>query len=101
MATITHPYTGKPRLEWSYEGTTGVQVASVMQTAKYRKGQAYDVATVFAHIRPAYNGLGLFNSTHSGWVVTRNNFDEIREFAEFDMAKLYVQSLFALEHGSD
>lgn len=101
MATVRHPVTGKPRLEWNYDGRTGVQVASVVQTAKYRKGHAYEVATVFAHLRPAYNGLGVFTSTHSGWVVTRNNFEEIREFDDFDIAKLYIDSLFALEYGAD
>jgi len=49
---ITHPYTGKARLDWQRDGN-GVVVASVLKTAKYRKGHAYDVATVFAHIRPA------------------------------------------------
>ena len=97
---ITHPTTGKPSLRWEYDGNTGVQVASVVQQAKYRKGMPYEVATVFAHVRPAYNSAGIFH-THAGWVVTRNNFDEIREFDEFDMAILDIQSLFALEHGSD
>lgn len=101
MATIKHPVTGKARLNWEYDGRTGVQVASVVQQAKYRKGMAYDVATIFAHLRPAYNGQGVFTTTHSGWVVTRNNFDEIREFDNFDMAKLYIESLFALEYGAD
>jgi hypothetical protein len=100
MATIRHPVTGKARLEWSYDGTTGVQVASVMQQAKYRKGLAYEVATVFAHLRPAYNSAAVFHE-HAGWVVTRNSFDEIREFDNFDMAKLYVESLFALEYGAE
>ena len=95
MATITHPYTGKPRLDWSI--MNGVHVASVMQQAKYRKGRPYDVATVFAHIRPAYNGIGMLD-TSGGWVVTRNDFDEIRAFSTVDDAKVYVQSLFALEH---
>jgi hypothetical protein len=96
---ITHPYTGKARLDWQRDGN-GVVVASVLKTAKYRKGHAYDVATVFAHIRPAYNALGLLDE-HGGWVVTRNSFDEIREFPDIDMAKLYVTSLFALEHGAE
>jgi hypothetical protein len=100
MATIRHPVTGKPRLDWNYDGTTGVQVASVVRQAKYRKGHAYDVATVFAYLRPAYNSSGVFHE-HAGWVVTRNSFDEIREFDNFDTAKLYIESLFALEYGAE
>lgn len=95
---IKHPYTGKARLGWDMQN--GIHVASVLQTAKYRKGHAYDVATVFAHVRPAYNALGLLDES-GGWVVTRNSFDEIREFPDIDMAKLYVTSLFALEHGAE
>ena len=48
---------------------------------------------------PQYNSIGLFTYDGTGWVVTRNNFDEIREFTEFSTAKLYIESLFALEHG--
>ena len=99
MATIKHPVTGKPRLEWIFDGN-GVHVAQRVQQAKYRKGQAYDVTTVFAHVRPAYNALGLLDA-NGGWVVTRNNFDEIREFTDFEMAKLYVHSLFELEFGAE
>lgn len=97
---IKHPITGKPVLNWDYDGRTGVQVASVVQQAKYRRGSPYEVSTVFAHIRPAYNALGLLDQ-RGGFVVTRNNFDEIREFEEFDMAVLYINSLFALEHGAE
>ena len=100
MATIRHPVTGKAVLNWEYDGRTGVQVASVVRQAKYRKGMPYEVATVFAHLRPAYNSAGVFH-THAGWVVTRNDFDEIREFDDFDMARLYIESLFALEYGAD
>lgn len=98
MATIKHPVTGKPRLGWDMQN--GIHVASVLQTAKYRKGHPYDVSTIFAHVRPAYNALGLLDES-GGWVVTRNSFDEIREFPDIDMAKLYVTSLFALEHGAE
>lgn len=97
---IKHPTSGKASLNWDYDGTTGVQVASVVQQAKYRKGLPYEIATVFAHLRPAYNSAGIFHE-HAGWVVTRNNFDEIREFDDFGMAKLYIESLFALEYGAE
>ena len=78
----------------------GIHVATVLQSAKYRKGRAYDVATVFAHIRPAYNALGLLDA-NGGWVVTRNSFDELRSFDDVDTAKVYVTSLFALEYGAE
>lgn len=73
-----------------------IHVATTKQQAKYRRGQAYEVREPFAQVRPAYNIAGLLDSK-GGWVVTRNTFDEIREFAALPDAKLYVEALFALE----
>lgn len=92
---IKHPTTGKPELVWELQDLS-IHVASTTQQAKYRRGQAYEVRAPFATIRPAYNISGLLDSKR-GWVVTRNSFDEIREFADIDAAKLYVEALFALE----
>jgi hypothetical protein len=73
--------------------------ASVNRTAKYQRGQPYNVREPFATIRPAYNDAGLLDES-GGWVVTRNSFDEIRSFATIEEAKIYVHSLFALESTS-
>ena len=50
----------------------------------------------FATVRPAHNGEGLMDSTR-GYVVTRNEFDDLRVFATLDEAKLYVESIYELE----
>lgn len=50
----------------------------------------------FATVRPAHNGEGLLDSAH-GFVVTRKEFDDLREFATIDEAKLYVESIYELE----
>ena len=78
----------------------GIHVATRIQQAKYRRGQAYIVRESFAQIRPAYNALGLLDE-QGGWVVTRNSFDEIREFGDIESAKLYVEALFALEFNAE
>ncbi len=78
----------------------GIHVATRIQQAKYRRGQAYIVREAFAQIRPAYNALGLLDE-QGGWVVTRNSFDEIREFGDIESAKLYVEALFALETNAE
>ena len=78
----------------------GIHVATRIQQAKYRRGQAYIVREAFAQIRPAYNALGLLDE-QGGWVVTRNSFDEIREFGDIESAKLNVEALFALETNAE
>ena len=97
MATVTHPVQGRPTLSWDRSGS--VYTAYTQAVAKYKRGSTYVVRESFAILRPQYNGLGLFTYNGTGWVVTRNNFDEIREFDDFTTAKLYIESLFALEHG--
>jgi hypothetical protein len=99
MATVKHPVSGKPQLVW--EPTTHVvRTAYVEQQAKYSRGTSYAVRETFALVRPNYRGDFTYAQMGTGWVVTRNNFDEIREFETFDMAKLYVESLFALEYNN-
>ncbi len=98
MATVKRPIQGRPALAWDRVGA--VFTAFTESQAKYKRGNAYTVRETFAILRPQYNGHALFTDGKYGWVVTRNNFDEIREFDNYDMAKLYVESLFTLEHGA-
>ena len=100
MKQVTHPFTNdKPRLVEEYM-SLGIWRFSVERIAKYRRaGNEYKVREAFAMIRPAYNSSGLYDSS-SGVVVTRNDFEEIREFPDFGTAKLYVESLFALEYAA-
>lgn len=98
MATVKHPIQGRPTLAWSLDSC--VHTAYTEANAKYKRGNAYTVRETFAVVRPLYDALGLFTDGARGWVVTRNDFDEIREFSDFDMAKLYVESLFTLEYGA-
>lgn len=98
MATVKHPIRGRPTLAWDRVGA--VFTAYTEAQAKYTRGNAYVVRETFAVVRPLYDALGLFTDGAKGWVVTRNNFDEIREFDDYDMAKLYVESLFVLEYGA-
>ena len=98
MATVKHPIQGRPALAWDRVGA--VFTAFTESQAKYKRGNAYTVRETFAILRPQYNALGLFTDSPAGWVVTRNNFDEIREFSDYDTAKLYIESLFTLEHGA-
>jgi hypothetical protein len=98
MATVKHPIQGRPTLTWSNDGS--VWTAFTVSQAKYKRGNAYAVRETFAILRPLYNGHAVFTDGSFGWVVTRNNFDEIREFGDFYEAELYIKSLFTLEHGA-
>ena len=100
MATIKHPIQGRPSLIWDWGGDSYIRTAITESQAKYKRGNAYTVRETFAVVRPLYDALGLFTDGDKGWVVTRNNFDEIREFPDFATAMLYVESLFTLEYGA-
>lgn len=97
MKSVTHPFTNsKPQIVEVYHHG-GLWHFYVERSAKYRRaGNEYKVRELFATVRPAYNASGFFAHC-AGVVVTRNDFDEIREFPDFDTAKLYIESLFALE----
>jgi hypothetical protein len=94
MPQVKHPYVGSSNLVWDRIGATWE--AKLERVAKYRRGNPYAVREIFAYIRPAYNDAGMLDET-GGWVVTRNSFDEIRSFNDLAEAKIYVESLFALE----
>lgn len=95
MARVKHPYTGKSTLEWE-QMDGGVLGAYVTREARYLRGSVYNTREFFATIRPAYNDAGMLDAG-GGWVVTRSSFEELRSFDDLDKAKIYVQSLFALE----
>ena len=98
MATVRHPFKGKAVLCWTIP-TAGVHVAVVERNAKYHTSKSYTVQEGLAVIRPAFNDAVMLDE-RLGWVVSRNSFDEVREFSSFDDAKAYVESLFALEYGT-
>ena len=59
-----------------------------------------DIGTsYFATVRPVY-GSGGVHDIDRGFVVTRLEFGDLREFADLADAKLYVESLYALERES-
>ena len=51
---------------------------------------------LFAVVRGSYGSDGLHHEQH-GFVVSRNSFDELRQFPTLDEAKLYVESIYELE----
>lgn len=66
----------------------------------YNNRQSVSVRTL-ATIRRSREGDGLFTGLfveEGKFVVSRNAFDDLREFDTLDEAKLYVESIFALEY---
>lgn len=97
---VKHPYTGKPRLVWDWGGDGLVRTAYVERDAKYKTSRVYQTREMLAMIRPTYNSAGVLHDINGKYVVTRNDFGEVRSFDDFETAMIYVESLFALEHGS-
>jgi hypothetical protein len=96
MPTVKHPYTNdKPRLVEEYNHG-GVWTFHVERIAKYRRGGAYNVREFFATVRPATTDGGFLGHCQ-GVIMSRNNFDDVMHFTDFDTAKRHVQALFALE----
>ena len=91
-----HPLIGQPNLVWDTTHT-GVHVAYVIQDARYKTGRTYQTRETFAQARPTYNGAGLLHDLDGAYVVTRGAFDELRSFDSLAQAKVYVESLYALE----
>lgn len=98
MRHVRHPTVGAPKLVWEAGRQLGVvYVASSVQIAKYARGNPYEVKTAFAAVRPIMMPTCILGQADTGWVVTRNSFDDIATFSTLDEAKMYVESLFALE----
>ena len=99
MRQVKHPTTGsKPTLAWEVGAVSRtVHSAYTVQIAKYARGNPYEVKTPFATIRPIMMPTCILGKGDTGWVVTRNSFDDIATFPTLSEAKVYVESLFALE----
>lgn len=95
-----HPYVGKARLVWDWADAPRVRRAFVERDAKYKTSRSYTTRESFALVRTTYNSAGVLGDIEGKYVVTRNAFDEIRSFDDFETAMVYVESLFALEYGS-
>lgn len=93
-----HPHTGKPRLSWGVN-ENGVHTAYVERMAKYKTARTYTTRETLAMVRPTYNGAGVLHDLEGVYVVVRNAFEEVRSFDDLETAKIYVESLFALEYG--
>lgn len=86
---MANPPLHNERLEWR-------QLANgVLQALGVRPQRKAKVLYPFAAIRPLINGNGLLQG--DGWVVSRNAFDDLREFSTLEEAKIYVESVYELE----
>jgi len=83
------------KLQWS-NPSSGVYVAEEHATTKGNQLHRVVKTRHFATVRSAFGADGLHND-QNGFVVSRNSFDEVRHFPTFEEAKLYVESLYALE----
>ena len=92
---IKHPYVGGYRVTWRNHGR--VVECIVERDAKYKRGNLYSVLTPFATVRPVYGPACLYDDS-KGWVVTRNAFEDVASFPTLDEAKVFVESLIALEN---
>ena len=86
----------RPVLRWQ-NTPVNAWTAYVEKASSFKTRQQMVVKHVFAFIRPAYNVSGLLDSDR-GWVVTRNTFDDVQEFEDLTTARVFVESLFALEY---
>lgn len=94
LRPVKHPYTGAPSLVRNR--TVDGFNFTVRRRAKYAGKDEYFVDEFFAAARAARDGNGVANFTY-GYVVTRNDFGEIRHFPTLEEATHYVEALFALE----
>lgn len=76
--------------------TPGVHLAEERAVARGNQLHRVVKTRQFAIIRSAYGADGLHND-QCGFVVSRNSFDDVRHFDFLEDAKLYVESLYALE----
>lgn len=77
------------RLIWDSDGVSVWLAKVAIPKRKYT--QLY----LFAFVRRFSDGNGILQGT--GYVVSRNGFNDLREFDTLDEAKLYVESIYELE----
>jgi hypothetical protein len=75
--------------------TPGVHLAEERAVARGNQLHRVVKTRQFAVIRNAYDSNGYYNG--HGYVVSRHSFDDIRHFDTIEEAKLYVESVYALE----
>jgi len=98
MVAIKHPHTrDAPELVFDPSYAAPLVVVYVVRKAKYRTSKMYQTREPLCQIRASYDGGALLDG-NKGYVVVRNAFDDLRYFDDFDTAKIYVHSLFALEY---
>ena len=87
---------GKPQLVWE-DSKQALKTAYVEQKAKpiWNRESMGTIKELFATVRLG-SVCGLFAEARK-FIVTRNSFDEIREFDDLQSAIAYVESLMALE----
>jgi hypothetical protein len=86
----------RPALRWQ-NTPAGAWTAYVEKVSTFKARKQMVVKHTFAYVRPAYNISGLLDSDR-GWVVTRNTFDDVQGFDDLTTARVFVESLFALEY---
>jgi len=89
----------RPELKWQ-NTPVGSWTAYVEKRSRASSLKQMHVKHVFAFVRPAYNISGLLDSD-KGWVVTRNTFDDVQNFDDLATARVFVESLFALEYSTE
>lgn len=74
-------------------------LAYKVRTAKYRRGNSYEVREHIATIRALHGDiLNMDEDPRGAWHVLRGAFDDIRSFATRDDAFAYVEAIVALEY---
>ena len=92
---IRHPHIEKIGLVWKDHAPFAFK-AYVEERHNYRSTNTYVMRRLFASVLLVGQDNAFVD--RAGYVVTRNCFDEIRVFDTLDIAKVYVESLYALEN---
>lgn len=91
---VIHPVTGMKEMRVRYVAESRSTVVHLMRQARYTAGEPYWVEELFATVRASAEGVF---TTKTGFTVTRNSFDDVRQFDTHEQAMTYVEALFALE----
>lgn len=88
----------RTKIEWELRwDNSKPDVHTAEEVASENSGVMHRVVRkrFFAMVRSTYNSAGYFDGR--GYVVARTAFDDVRCFGTLEEAKLYVESLYALE----